>query len=694
MDQNRNMSAYVIALSSAVLFLLLLVTFLPLGPLLEASRKNLLLVTIDTLRADRLGVYGSTTVETPVMDSLAGSGVLYENAFCQVPITLPSHATILTGMYPFEHGIRHNGKYRLLPSATTIAEDLRERGYHTAAFIAAYVLDGKYGLDQGFDLYNDEMPGELYPGTFSYRDRTAREITDRVLEWLAGAREPFFLWVHYFDPHKPYAPPPPFDASYRDPYDGEVAFVDREFGRITKNLTESGLAERTLLVLTSDHGESLGEHGEMTHSMFVYGATTRVPLIMSLPGVLASGERRGEPTELVEIKPLVMDILGFTAPDTVRPVAGAAYAETWAPRLQYGWSELRSIRDREFLFVDAPKPELYDLGSDPGETANIYAERPDIARRYAALLERVASREARPAVSESVEISDAEREVLEQLGYVFTADTARTPGSAFEDPKDMIHLHREILTGWKLMLDGDYEAAVAVFGEALAEDEEDPAVHLGLGLSFDGMGEEEKARRHLERSIELDPLEERSYYALSNLLRDMGQNDRAADVLRALVEIYPHDPVAWRAYARILTRAGRTERAREAYEEALSLDPGNPEVLFDYGRFLAVREEYQGAVDVLGNLIELDPGNSQALGLLGASEARLGRLEQAEEHFRSAASLEPGRKEVWVDLATVLANLDRPGEARACLMKALAIDPDYEPALRALARLEDAGSEG
>lgn len=651
------------------------------------KKPNVLLITIDTLRADRLGAYGAP-IPTPAMDSLAREGILFENAYCQVPITLPSHATIMTGAYPYRHGIRHNGKFRLLPQATTLAELLKEEGYHTAAFVGSYVLDAKYGLSQGFDVYDDEMPGETYPETDVFMDRRAEDITASALAWLERARGPFFLWLHYFDPHKPYDPPHPFRSISRDPYDGEIAYVDAEIGRFLEGVSRKGFSGNTLLVLTSDHGESLGEHGELTHSIFLYRATTWVPLIMTFPGRLPRGVRESSLARLVDVAPTVLGILDLEAPPECegrdmltgrKETPGAfAYAETWAPRLQYGWSEILSLRDTRYLYVRAPKPELYDLSRDPGELTNVIEKKPSEAERFAAVLDSIIERASREVpMGTEMELAGKEKERLESLGYVFRSRDREESG---EDPKDMILVHRQILEAGKLMLEGDYAGGLAILAEVRVRDEDDPAVHLLTGNAREGLGQDSLALASYARAIELDPLEERSYYAASGLLARLGRHAEAAQMLEALVARYPEDAAARARLAKAYARLEEVEKATLEYRKAAELGKDDHRIHLEFGRFLAVRGRFDEALEILARAIELNPESPDAYALTGACHAKRGELEEAMESFQAALSRDNTRKEVWIDLANIQKKLGRDEDAAQSAKSALAIDPAYIPA--------------
>ncbi|TMB54282.1 MAG: hypothetical protein E6J47_08285 [Chloroflexi bacterium] len=347
---------------------------------------NVVLVTIDTLRADRLGCYGFAGIETPEIDRLAREGVLFERVTTAVPLTLPAHASIFTGLLPPHHGVRDNGGFFLDASKTTLAERLRGAGYATGAFVGAWVLESKWGLARGFDTYADKFDLSKYRvislGTVQ---KKGDEVMDGALAWLETVRKrKFFAWVHLYDPHTPYDPPEPYRSRHPgEPYLGEVAYTDHVVGRLLDWLRNGGLMERTLVVLTADHGESLGEHGEATHGFFIYGSTTQVPLIVRTPW--GHRGRNRSPVASVDIFPTVLDLVGVAPEgaidgrslvravmDRAVEVGHASYVETYFPRYHFGWQHLRGLRDGVHQFVEAPRPELYDLEKDPGETTNVY----------------------------------------------------------------------------------------------------------------------------------------------------------------------------------------------------------------------------------------------------------------------------------------------------------------------------------
>jgi len=455
--------------------------------------SNLLLVTLDTVRADRIGAYGYAGARTPVLDRLAERGVLFEAAFCQAPLTLPSHVSLLTGTYPFFHGVRDNGYFTLTERATTLAEVLGRAGYDSAAFIGGYPLDSRFGLDQGFALYDDELSGGRgqHFGMVLNTERPASESTDRALAWLKQPRaQPFFLWMHYYDPHAEYLPPPPFDRAFAErPYDGEIAYVDQQLGRLIAALGELDLERSTVIAAISDHGESLGEHGEYEHGLQLYDNTARVPWILALPDERFAGRRVGALVETVDLMPTVLELLGQKVPRGVQGLSAvplldgrgdrlrdAVYLETYSPRLYFERCELLGWRDRRFKYIRAPRPELYDLQRDPAERDNIVARAPERARRMDDALKRfVALAEQSPAPSAAQDLDPEAQAKLESLGYLAGSSGWKDVDLSQPcegDPKQLVPLVSEFQYAERLARLGRWEEAKAHVSAVLELDPE------------------------------------------------------------------------------------------------------------------------------------------------------------------------------------------------------------------------------
>src|SRR6266550_1311899 len=446
--------------SGCVLVVILLVLVLPASAAGNPS-PNVVVITIDTLRADHLGCYGDQQIRTPNIDSLAAEGVRFERAYTPVPVTLPAHTVLFTGTYPLLSGIHDFSGNKLSPAQPTLASALKEQGYTTGAVIGSAVLDSRFGLNRGFDFYYDHFDfNRLQESNLDEMERPGNVVTDNALDWLAkNDQKKFFLWMHLYDPHFPYRPPAPYSEQYNDrPYDGEIAFADSQVGRLIRFLKDKGLYQNTIIVLTGDHGESLGEHGEKTHGFFIYNATLHVPVIIHLPGA-AAAKTVSELVSLTDLMPTVLQELKVEVPAQVQGrsllplLTGkkedsiSVYAETFLPRLHFNWSELRSVETEKYQFIEAPKPELYDLAADPGETRNLYADKKAVGGELQARLKALVRQySADQELAEKTGLDPALMERLKSLGYAgFSggSDTTATDNSR-PDPKDRIEIYELI----------------------------------------------------------------------------------------------------------------------------------------------------------------------------------------------------------------------------------------------------------
>jgi arylsulfatase A-like enzyme len=412
--------------------------------------RNVVLVTLDTTRPDRLGCYGNANTNTPTLDQLARDGVIFSNAIATAPTTLPAHASIFTGLYPHHHGARTNGLYRLGAEQHTIAEMLSENGYDTAAFVSAFVLDKRFGLDQGFDHYDDKMGSSITVG--GYTERRGHHTTEQAIQWLETERtRPYFLWVHYYDPHQPHSPPSPFFEQSPHPYDGEIAFMDYELGLLLDKVWATSDAE-PLIVVVADHGEALGEHGERTHASLAYDATLRIPLILHAPEALGRGLHMSSRVSQVDLLPTIATLVGIAAPkrldgvdltrvqDFDRPLI----AEAVDGQANFGWAGLAVLYRGALKYIDGPNPELFDLARDPLEEHNIIAERKREADELERQLRALRGENARLVVPTTTDLDAIDVARLEALGYVVTAGLEFEPGTNGPDPKHELPLLLDI----------------------------------------------------------------------------------------------------------------------------------------------------------------------------------------------------------------------------------------------------------
>jgi choline-sulfatase len=634
----------------------------PAAPPPPAALKNVLIVTIDTLRADRVGIYGAKNVATPNMDALAREGAWAPQADAHVPLTRPSHVSLFTGRYPAEHGIRDNVAPPLRADVPLLSERFQHDGFATAAFIGSVVLERQSGLARGFDQYFDRLP----PGADR---RGGDEVVAEAVDWMKG-KPKFFAWVHLYDPHAPYVPPGRYAAEYADrPYDGTVAWCDELIGRLVEALRHQGALDNTLLVVTSDHGEALGDHGEDVHGYFVYEATLHVPLIIRGPGVRA-GTRLEGVARTVDLFPTIVELarLGGGAPVTsgrsLAPALGGfdsaasadsltagghrtdepSFSESLMPLLQYGWSDLRAVRDGRWKYILAPKPELYDLDRDPGELHNLVDAEPARARALRGGIEARLKLEQATAHTESA-AAGIPPEMLERLGALGYIGAGASPGrkSTGVDPKDKVAEYKALR---ELMQQGliairsgrpadavaplqaaarrgvdSYEnhyylaraytalerwrEAAAEYGRAIAKLPGDAAAWRGLGESRVGLHDGPGAVRAFEKLVALAPDDAVARMQLGETYRDVAHYDEAARVIREALAIDPKPAQYWNSLGTVLGAGGRMADAEKAFAEAETREPANG--MYAYNRGLALQ--------------------------------RLGRRDQALEQIKRAADL-------------------------------------------------------
>ncbi len=712
-------------------------------------RLNVVLISIDTTRADCLGCYGNARIRTPNIDRLAAEGTLFEQCVSPAPITLPSHTSMMTGTNPFVHGVRDNGQFFVHPDNVTLAERLRQAGYHTAAQVAAYVLNREFGLDQGFEQYGDVESARRLSQRAAARhahERKADEVVSAALEWLAAAPgEPFFLFVHLFDPHRTYSPPPRFARLYADnPYLGEIAFADEQVGRLLAALDERGLSGRTLVVLTSDHGEGLGEHDEPTHASLVYDTTLLVPLIVRAPGHIAAGRRIAAQVRLIDLAPTVLDLLGLPIDARIEgrslrgllagrdePPAPWAYSETLHPRFTAGCAWLRALRGGGWKYIHGLEPELYHVAEDPHELHNLAAEMPDkVARMRSVLRDMLAA--ARPVTQSAArQLAPHELRALEALGYV-GGDGEQQPDAAGElelfdpsgpDPREYIREStamaqaieamaagddaraEEILRGlladarrkrtfwWAhktlaeaLRAQGKLDQALDEYRAALALRPDDGQTRSDYGVALAQAGRWTSAAEELHQALLSPPVFAETRYQYGRVLGCLGRQREAIDQFRAAVRQDPRFAAAWSELGQLLARLGRSERAEQALRKAVELEPDNTLLRGRLAEFLLSAGQPQAAIAEFEQIVASAPDDARAWGGLGASLAAVGKPAQAVAALRKATALDPRLKAAWLLLVQTLIEQRQYAEALACFDQAGAtLDHDGRAsALRAL----------
>jgi len=671
------------------------------------SAPNLLLVTIDTLRADRVGAYGFAAATTPALDALAREGVLLEDAVAHVPQTRPSHVSLFTGRLPFEHGIRDNFSKPLDPSTPTLASILKERGYATGGFIGAYPVSRDSGLSRGFDAFDD--PFAAASSVATRRDRSERrgqEVVDRALEWLRAPRTaPFFAWVHLFDPHAPYDPPPPFRQRFaKDLYAGEVAYADSQVQRLLAWIEGTGLRESTLVVVTSDHGEGLGDHGEDEHGFFVYDTTLRVPLVLRWPGRLPAGLRVGGQFRGVDLLPTVLELLGSPPTPTsgvsraglLRPGAklpdNEAYVESLYASLHFGCAPLRGLRAEGWKYIDAPRAELYRLPEDPAEARNRIDDRAAVA---AAMRTRLLARD-RGTVAPSLPAMDASAmERLAALGYVAGGFFSGTPTGA--DPKDKLpefqSFTRDVTRGVRLFEARDYEGAARLLKRLGAStplpggrvlERRSFNVDYFLGRSLLELRRFAEAVTPLARAVELNPSAMPAYAYLSRAQAGAGQaRDALATVERGLRSA-PNNAELHQMKGRLLLAEGNLAAARTSLERARGLDPQNALVRVDLAALYRNQGQLEAALREAEEAARLAPEAAEAQVARGLALGAQGREDAAADAFRAALHASPDDPDALFFLSSVELRAGRPEAAKPLLERLLGKAPAYPGAREAL----------
>lgn len=625
--------------------------------------RHLLLVTLDTTRADALGCYGNSRDVTPTIDGLARQGILFDRAYSSAPITAPSHATILTGSYPFAHGVRDNGDFVLPAANETLAEILEERGFQTVAVVGAFPLDRRFGLDQGFTTYDDDLPGPppvpRALASLLFDERPADWVNESFFRWLDDRDDrPFFAWLHYFDAHQPHAPPSPFADRFADfPYLGEVAFVDASLRTVLARLETEGLADETLVVVTADHGEGLGEHEELTHSQLLYDSTLRVPLILHGPG-LGAPRVVSDWVGTVDILPTVLDVLGFEVPPHVqgvslarategRPLAGRRlplYAETLVPRLSNGWGELRAVFESPYKLIHGPRPELYDLHEDPRELRDLGADS-TLGAGMERRLRRLLAQGTTGRTADAIDVDPEVRERMAALGYLgggesprIESETLRRDGIAPQDrAADLSRWSRSR----QLVAQGRASEALGEIGPLLQSDPTNPRyLEIAIVAASEALELETALRRFRTlRAVHPEEVSSVMVVDVARRVRRSGRNEAARDLLEWVRE---EADASWFYELALVERAdGRTEAMAHALERSLALDDGFVPSLTTLASLEAAAGERSVAERRLLRAIELEPFYPRAWFNLGVLQLETGRAGDAAESFRSALQLDP-----------------------------------------------------
>jgi arylsulfatase A-like enzyme/Tfp pilus assembly protein PilF len=637
-----------------------------------------LLITVDTVRADRLGCYGARNIRTPAMDGLAAQGVRFDRALAEVPTTPPSHAVILTGTYPMYNGVRGFISGPLPKGVGVLAEAFQRHGYETAAFVSSAVLESTWGFNRGFQDYDDHFnlrQGQVEAGNPAAIERRAQETVDRLLAWFRArparrtGAHPFFVWLHLYDPHAPYDPPEPFRAQYATHrYDGEIAYADSQLARLFEYLRDNRLYDRTLIALMSDHGESLGEHGEDEHGFFIYNSTLHVPLIFKLPSGMGRPHVVRRLVGIIDTAPTLLDLLHLQdplsrqfqgtslVPDILEKGAARerpVYAETYYPRDGFGCSELRGITTARFKYIHAPHPEFYDLQSDPQEARNLYAERASLA---AALREQLTGLERRYASTQPTPtappLPSETVEKLKSLGYIaYSSAVQPATTGPLPDPKDRLKVFKAIMRAQALNEAGRYEESNRALEPLAAEEPRLFVIPFLKAENFSRTNRWQEAEKSYQDCLRLNSTFDRALMGLARVYMVRGEEAKARPLLELVIHQSPRDIFAIHALGRLARMEGNNE---EAYRYLLKAAEAKPSI--------AIFQQELGIT-----LVDLNRFQ-EALGPLSRAE-KLGQEDPRLEHY----------------LGTALANVGRFKEAAECYQKALKMKPDLAPARLSLA---------
>ncbi|MCC7475928.1 MAG: sulfatase-like hydrolase/transferase [Pirellulales bacterium] len=658
---------------------------------------NVLIITTDTTRADHIGCYGNRGVKTPVLDQLAREGVLCAHATTPSPSTLPAHSSLLTGLYPAHHGVRANGTFRLQEKVTTLAESLKSEGYQTAAFISAFVLDSRFGLGQGFDLYHDDLTKGMQYSDNMFRERAAELTNEPATKWLrenAGGKKPFFMWVHYFDPHAVYMAPEPFRSEYkRNPYNGEIAYVDSQIGALLSQLKELGVRDRTLVVYTADHGEGLGEHGEQTHSLLVYDGTLHIPMIWHAPAGIPLGKLLERQTCLTDVVPTVFHLLGKEIPKELdgtnlceQPATSqrAVQIETIATMTMHGWAPLIGVRRDDYKYILAPTPELYNLAEDPHELKNLHDEKPEVVKELRTQLVNWLGDDPYLAGKGGIDLENMEIDAeamrkLAALGYVKTTSDDDQEVTQRLDPKDQVKKWETVQQAIHKKAEGDPLTAITMLESVLAESPADVYSRSILANAYEQVGDSKRAMSNLQLAIEHDSNNEGLWLSVAGIHLTERKFKEAEAALEKALEIEPESAQAYLMRGQIAINRGQEAEAMRLYKQAADMDPGTvgPGAYNAMGIVHLVYGRFEEARQAFNDVIRLDSLNGAAHDGLANILIHEGKSEEAMQELQLALRFDPNQKRALATLASLLSLQGDQDEALKVAKKALKVAPKF-----------------
>jgi arylsulfatase A-like enzyme/Tfp pilus assembly protein PilF len=657
-----------------------------------STGTNVLLITVDTLRADHIGAYGFKAAATPTIDTLARDGILFERAYSQVPLTLASHTSLLTGTYPFHNGVQDFTGQPLAPDIRSVAQSLKANGYDTAAIVSSYVLDRSWGLDRGFDLYYDVFQGSSFlendPGLV---ERKAGASVDQALKWLrTPRRKPFFLWLHLYDPHSGYDPPEPFHTRFADSlYDGEIAYADSQLARVMSYLKKQGFYDRMLIVFASDHGESLGDHGEKEHGFFVYHSTLHVPLVVKPPvGGRVRPHHETAPVQIMAIAPTILGALGLKDPiekqfETASLLAEKSsatdppvYSESFYSFSSFGWAPLRTINTSSFQYIEAPKPELYDLRNDPAETRNLITDQKATSSVLAQQLKDLVTRYTPTSQSaNSSQLSPEAVEKLRALGYMAYRSpvSAEALAAGLPDPKDKIWDFNAVLTAVDAGKAGNSDKQRELLSQVEARNPDMYLIPFLVGEAQLQASDWPNAEESLRRCLKLNPDFDQAMSALARALHQQKKDDEARQWVDKALKINPKNLKAW--YQKGWMSMGYDPAAAaDAFEQTLAIQPSFAMAHRDLGMLLLQQQRFPEAASHLEKAAELGIDQARLYNFLGIAYSRTARFSAAAGVYKKALAKDPSYAEAHLNLSYAYQKLNRPADAKAEYQAACKLD--------------------
>lgn len=630
----------------------------------KSEAPDVILITIDTLRADSLGFAGNGRVRTPYLDSLAARGTRFTNAHAHNVVTLPSHANILTGLYPYQHGLRDNAGFVLEPQHRTLGAMMREAGYATAAFVSAFPLDSRFGLNAGFDVYDDQYREASNPLDFVVQERPAEETLAAARKWYDSAEGKKFLWVHLYDPHAPYDPPSPFREQYRDsPYLGEIAYVDAQLSRFLTPILEA--RPDTVVVLTADHGEALGDHGEQTHGLFAYESTLKVPLLIVDPERAPRVQNEG--ARHVDLVPTILKRAGANVPDGLPghdlfgdAAAADSYFEAMSASLNRGWAPLVGLIHAGRKYIDLPLPELYDLAADPAESRNLVSD----DRRTLFAMRKLLADNAPNRSATRRTVDDSQKALLMSLGYISGSAEPKNY-TADDDPKNLVDVDNELHEAVALYQSGRLAESIAMLRVILKKSPDVKVAQEMLAFMLQQDENPQAAIEMLQRAVQADAASDAMKVRLGMLLSATGKAPEALALLRPFAS--GRDPDILNAYGIALADSGDLRTATEVFQRVLAIDGTNATAWQNLGVVALRAGDVHAARTNLGKALALNDRMPAALNLMGVIEAKSGHADLAIEWWRRAVRADPRLYDALYNLAIVASRAGRNDIAREAL---------------------------